>query len=121
GADTIDLTYHHGQLLLTHGHNELLAAPLSGAPDRIVLECDAVVQGLEFAAGLGIAGNAHLPDAFTPDAPLPADREWQCELPTGAKWNLLAEGRVELMAEDSPADARAACSADGIALQEIVF
>ena len=108
GAGTIDVGYDQGRIVLTHGDTELLAAPLSGLPDRIVFEGQAVVHGLQFADGLIAASRPN--NALLEPAGLPADREWQPELPTGAKWNLLPAGRVELLAEDSQADARAACS-----------
>jgi hypothetical protein len=120
-SGTIDVFYQRGEIVLTHGETELLAAPLAGPPDRIVFEGEAVVQGLTFAEGLIAAADrtalAPVVDAMAP----PADRDWQCELPAGAKWSTLAEGRLELLAEDSQSDARAACSLDGLDAQEIAF
>lgn len=121
GFGTIDIAYHRGEVLLTQGENQLLAAPLSGVPDRVVFEGEAVLQGLNFAEGLAAATDreplAPLTDVIGP----PIDHAWQCNLPAGATWNRLAEGRVELLAEDSSAEASASCSMNGLDAREIVF
>ncbi|HVX13029.1 MAG TPA: hypothetical protein VHC22_17730 [Pirellulales bacterium] len=117
GAATIDVGYREGRIVLSHGETELLAAPFSGLPDWIVFEGDAVLHGLEFADGAVAA-------ARPLDAPavvgVPADRDWQHELPEGAKWTVLPAGRVELLAEDSQADAHARCLTGG-ELREVCF
>jgi hypothetical protein len=107
-AATIDLAYRRGEIVVTHGETELLAAPLAGPPDRIVFEGDAVLRGLAFAEGLVAVADRSAPALVTHAAP-PSARDWKCELPTGATWSTLAEGRVELFAEDSQSEARAAC------------
>ena len=118
GAGTVDVGYHHGRILLTHGETELLSAPLAGPPNQIVFEGEAVIHGLAFAEGLiATSERTDVPADSTP----PAERQWRSELPVGAQWNVLAEGRVELLAEDSQADAYAACAFDGAELREIVF
>jgi hypothetical protein len=109
-ATTIDVGYHGGEIVVTHGETELLAAPLAGPPDRIVFEGEAVVRGLAFAEGLAPVAARDVSWPITDAAPRPTDRDWKCELPAGADWSTLAEGRVELFAENSQSEARAACS-----------
>jgi hypothetical protein len=107
-ADTIDIAYHQGRVMLTHGETQLLTAPLSGMPDRIAFEGDAVVHGLDFADGMvALAEPAPSPDRSQAEA---ADREWKPELAAGATWSVLPAGRLELLAEDTRAESRAAFS-----------
>ncbi|HWB10333.1 MAG TPA: hypothetical protein VG826_13970 [Pirellulales bacterium] len=108
-AATIDVGYRRGEIVVTHGETELLAAPLAGPPDRIVFEGDAVVRGLAFAEGVVSTADRATPSLIAAASP-PSERDWKCELPTGSTWSTLAAGRVELFAEDSRGEARAACS-----------
>jgi hypothetical protein len=116
-ADTIDLTYHQGRVILTHADTQLLAAPLSGVPDRIVFEGQAVFQGVEFADGLAAMTRPALSRTELVDGA--AKLEWQSALASGATWNVLPAGRVELLAEDTREESRAAFPVEQI--YELVF
>jgi hypothetical protein len=118
-AATIDVGYHRGEIVVTHGDTEVLAAPLAGPPDRIVFEGEAVVRGLAFAEGLVSLAQRDNSALRADDEPRPADRDWKCELPTGSTWCTLSEGRVELFAEDSQTDARAAYALGDVPVHEI--
>ena len=90
GAGTIDVGYRQGRIVLTHGDTQLLTAPLSGLPDRVVFEGDAVVHGLEFADGL-IAISPTAGTGLEP-AGQPADHDWQPELPAVANGTFCRPG-----------------------------
>lgn len=49
----------------------------------------------------------------------PAMRDWRPQLPLGATWNVLPAGRVELLAEDTLEESRAACHTN-LGIGEIV-
>ena len=116
GADTIDLTYHHGRLILTHADAPLLAAPLSGMPDRIVFEGQAVIHGIEFADGLAAMRST---PSLMETADAAAKLDWHPELSAGAAWNVLPAGRIELLAEDTREESRVAFPVEP--MHELVF
>ena len=119
GAGTLDVSYHAGRLRLTHGDVDLLAAPLAGPPNQITFEGQAVLQGLAFADGLpALQADVALLD---PSMAQPARQQWQVELPPSANWNVLAEGRVELLAEDSQEPAKVVCQLPASNRHEIVI
>ncbi|HQU47296.1 MAG TPA: hypothetical protein PK867_31125, partial [Pirellulales bacterium] len=96
-----------------------ICAALAGPPDLVVFEGEAVVHGLAFAESL--AGGESPVASLDPSTPRPDQRPWQIELPPGAQWNVLAEGRVELLAEDSQQPAQVACPLPAAERHEIVL
>lgn len=116
GADTIDVTYQQGRVILTHADAPLLAAPLSGMPDRIVFDGQAVIHGIEFADGLAAMRST---PSLMETADAAAKLEWRPELSAGATWNVLPAGRVELLAEDTREESRVTFPVEP--MHELVF
>lgn len=120
GQGTVELRLQDDCLLLTRGDVALLTVPFAATPETIVFEGAGTIRDL----------------ALVPCPPLPyearertngldgsrADQlEWQRELPPGAQWSLLAEGRGELLAEDTAGLAWAAVQIPHLGLREVVF
>jgi hypothetical protein len=120
GLGTFDLRLQDVRLLLTRGDVLLLTVPLAARPETIVFEGAGTIRDLALVPCRPLtyderertnALGAHRPDQL----------EWQRELPAGAQWSFLAEGRGELLAEDTAAPAWAAASIPDLGLREVVF
>ena len=122
GQGTVDLRWHAGELTLCRGDVCLLAVPCPKHPENVVLEGPAELCGLEFVAcaplELGMAPAAD--DAVAEPTP-PAKLSWSSYLPPGAQWNALAEGRGELLAEDTAELAWVATEIADPGLHELIF
>ncbi len=119
GQGTVDLRWHEGQLTLARGDVPLLAVPCP-APETVVFDGFATIRDLSLVPCKSLLCDEPVRTNAL-DSAAPDQLEWKRELPPGAQWSSLAEGRGELLAEDTSAPAWAAVAVAHLGLREIVF
>ncbi|HXT58445.1 MAG TPA: hypothetical protein VN699_07415 [Pirellulales bacterium] len=120
GEAAADLRLQDGQLVLSRGDVPLIVVPCSAPPDAVVLEGPAALGGLEIAP----CGALPLDAASTTNSlptNIPEELTWAQQLPAGSQWNALAEGRCELLAEDTSELSWSATAIPDPGLHELVF
>jgi hypothetical protein len=117
---TIELACDGKMLTLSRRNVRLLAVPFEGLPRETFFEGHAVVRQMQLVRAVELAPEpASGPVVF--DAPEPAKQDWRTELGEGAAFNLLADGRVELMAEKTNKATWASLPLANDSLQEVIM
>jgi hypothetical protein len=114
------LRLQEGQLVLSQGDVPLFVVPCPAKPDAVFVEGPAALGGLQIVEcdplPLDVA-----PATNSLPASEPAKLTWAKQLPVGAQWNQLAEGRCELLAEDTSELSWSAAAIPDPGLHELVF
>lgn len=119
GAGTVDVRWQSGELVLSRGNVPLAFAPCPTRPETIYFEGPAELCGLAF---VGCQPLPLRPLSAEDEKVIPPARlTWATHLPPGAEWNSLAEGRCELLAEDTVETCWAATRVDDPGLHELIF
>jgi len=95
GPGTVELACRDGRLALVRGDLTLASVPFEGLPTEVYFE------GAGLVRGLALVGSTWAPEPVPPrPAALggnpPASLTWKTELPKGASFKRLPDGRVEL-------------------------
>ncbi|HUY90373.1 MAG TPA: hypothetical protein VMV10_16675 [Pirellulales bacterium] len=119
GAGTVDLRWQAGEFVLSRGDVPLAVVPCPTRPETIFLEGPAELHGLAFVPCETLP--LYTAPAEAAEAAAPAKLTWTSHLPPGAEWNTLAEGRCELLAEDTAELSWVATRIADPGLHELIF
>ncbi|HEV7223337.1 MAG TPA: hypothetical protein VGN42_11595, partial [Pirellulales bacterium] len=120
GQVAADVRLQDGQLVLSRGDVPLMVVPCLAPPEAVVFEGPAALGGLEIQP-CGALPLKAAPATNSLPASVPAKLTWSQQLPIGAQWNPLAEGRCELLAEDTSELSWSATAISDPGLHELVF
>ena len=121
-AGTYAVRHQDGSLVMTKGDVRLLTVPMAAPPSEVYLEADAAPL-----YGLAMARSGPVPAEPVRERPIvmrgdrPAVLRWQEDLPAGAAFKRLSDGRVRLLASKTTSLASASVPLIRPGLYEVVF
>jgi len=100
GPGTVELVCREGRLALVRGGLTLASVPFEGLPAEVYLEGGGLVRGLALVGSMRTLEPVLARPAALGGNP-PARLTWKTELPKGASFKQLPDGRVEIEAAES--------------------